>query len=66
MQAADVGGSGDEGDAGREAAIGPVVLSAAQRAVLVRRADAVAARLGASGITMVADIPARYQRHFLA
>jgi glutamine synthetase len=39
---------------GRPASIGPVVLGAEQRAELVKRAGAVAGRLDAAGVTMVA------------
>ena len=53
-QAGENAGSGDAGPRGRVPAIGPVVLAAEQRAELVRRAAAVAGRLGAAGITMVA------------
>jgi glutamine synthetase len=57
-QDSDAGRDGDAGwDPGQDgmpAAIGPVVLGAAQRADLVRRAGAVAGRLGTSGISMVA------------
>jgi glutamine synthetase len=53
-QAGDITGAGDPGQESREAAIGPVVLGAEQRAGLAARAGAVAGRLGASGVTMVA------------
>ena len=52
-QAGDSAGAGDAAG-GRVAAIGPVTLDAGQRAGLVRRAGAVASRLGAAGVTMVA------------
>ena len=44
----------DQGRDGREAATGPVVLTAQQRATLVGQAGAVTERLSASGVTMVA------------
>jgi glutamine synthetase len=47
-------GSGEVGEAGRVAAIGPVALTAERRAELVSRAGEVAGRLGAAGTTMVA------------
>jgi len=50
----DFSDSGDSGQVGREVAIGPVVLSAEQRAELVWRAAAVTERLAAQGVTMVA------------
>jgi glutamine synthetase len=51
----DAGGGGrDAGSGGRVAAIGPVTLGAEQRAELVSRAGAVAGRLSAAGVTMVA------------
>ena len=53
-QAGDNAGAGDAGGGGRVAAIGPVRLGAEQRAELVSRAGAVAGRLGAAGVTMVA------------
>lgn len=53
-QAGDSAGAGDAGSGGRVAAIGPVTLGAEQRAELVRRSGAVAGRLGAAGVTMVA------------
>jgi glutamine synthetase len=54
MQAGEVNVPGDVGEDGREAAVGPVVLTAEKRAELVSRAGPVAARLAASGVTMVA------------
>jgi glutamine synthetase len=53
-QAGDSAGAGDAGGGGRVAAIGPVTLGAEQRAELAGRAGAVAGRLGAAGVTMVA------------
>ncbi len=53
-QEGDVSGLADAGEAGREAAIGPVELTAERRAELVSRAGAVAGRLGAAGTQMVA------------
>ncbi len=47
-------GPGDAAGAGRVAAIGPVTLTAERRAELVSRAGAVAERLAAAGIRMVA------------
>jgi glutamine synthetase len=54
MHDGDIAGSGGAGGSGGEAAIGPVVLTAGQRAGLVSRAGAVAGRLGAAGTAMVA------------
>ena len=50
----DMNGADNDAEDGRVPAIGLVVLDAEQRAELVRRAGAVAGRLGAAGITMVA------------
>jgi glutamine synthetase len=53
-QTDDPTGPGGQGDAGREAATGPVVLGAERREYLVAGAAEVARRLGAAGVSMVA------------
>jgi len=54
MQTDDPTGPGGAGEAGREAATGPVVLTAQRRADLVAGAAEVTRRLGAAGVSMVA------------
>jgi glutamine synthetase len=49
-----ISGPGDAAGGGSEAAIGPVALTAERRAELVSRAGAVAGRLGAEGVRLVA------------